>query len=473
MDTLQTTQTLFKGKKQMMRIIFFSFLLLSSTLQADEAINRWIPRLALENINEGWGIGVGGRIESPILKETTAFGDTVPLMSYHNPKFYLFGSSLGFHAIEKDDFKMDLIGQYRFDGYKNDDSVYLNGLKERKNTFDAGISLSYLQNWGELRFDALADTLGRHKGYELTASYSKQFKTDDFTFEPYLQGTYQSKNLVDYYYGVHPDEIKGDRPLYEPKAAFNPQLGLNVRYQLTQNALLLANFAATSLGNEIKNSPLIKEKTQFSGFLGYHYNFGGYKQNSSNLGLKENTGKWYFRMIGGLGTDTKLNEIIRGKINTHPDKMAIAGFDVGKAIVEDFQGLPIDFVWKAGFLRHFEKNHQDDFNQYNLALKAYYKFDLPVKTRIGIAQGLSYADKVPYLEISDAKDKPDEVSRWLLHLDVSIDANLGDIFNSKTVDNCFLGFAISHRSGVFGSVELFNRIYGGSNYNSLYLECVR
>lgn len=454
------------------KLVVFT-LMLPSTLQATEAVNRWIPRLALENINEGWGIGVGGRIESPILKETTAFGDTVPLMSYHNPKFYLFGSSLGFHAINESDFKLDLIGQYRFDGYKNDDSVYLNGLKGRKNTFDAGISLNYLQNWGELRFDALADTLGRHKGYELTASYSKQFKLNDFMFEPYLQGTYQSKKLVDYYYGVHSDEVLSDRPLYEPKGSFNPQLGLNVRYQLTQNSLLLANFAATSLGNEIKNSPLLKEKTQFSGFLGYHYNFGGYKQNSSNLGLKENTGKWYFRMIGGLGTDTKLNEIIRGKLNTHPDKMAIAGFDVGKAIIEDFQGLPIDFVWKLGYLRHFEKKGREDFNQYNLALKAYYKFDLPVKTRVGIAQGLSYADKIPYLEVSDAKDKPDEVSHWLLHLDVSIDANLGDIFNSKTVDNCFLGFAISHRSGVFGSVELFNRVYGGSNYNSLYLECVR
>jgi outer membrane protein len=146
---------------------------------------------------------------------------------------------------------------------------------------------------------------------------------------------------------------------------------------------------------------------------------------------------------------------------------------MGKAIVEDFQGLPIDFVWKLGYLRHFEKKGREDFNQYNLALKAYYKFDLPVKTRVGIAQGLSYADKIPYLEVSDAKDKPDEVSHWLLHLDVSIDANLGDIFNSKTVDNCFLGFAVSHRSGVFGSVELFNRVYGGSNYNSLYLECVR
>jgi outer membrane protein len=454
------------------KLVVFT-LMLPSALQATEAVNRWIPRLALENINEGWGIGVGGRIESPILKETTAFGDTVPLMSYHNPKFYLFGSSLGFHAINESDFKLDLIGQYRFDGYKNDDSIYLNGLKGRKNTFDAGISLNYLQNWGELRFDALADTLGRHKGYELTASYSKQFKTGDLTFEPYLQGTYQSKNLVDYYFGVHADETKINRPLYEAKAAFNPQLGLNVRYQLTQNSLLLANFAATSLSSEIKNSPLIKEKNQFSGFLGYHYNFGGYKQNSSNLGLKENTGKWYFRMIGGLGTDTKLNEIIRGKLNTHPDKMAIAGFDVGKAIVEDFQGLPIDFVWKLGYLRHFEKKGREDFNQYNLALKAYYKFDLPVKTRVGIAQGLSYADKIPYLEVSDAKDKPDEVSHWLLHLDVSIDANLGDIFNSKTVDNCFLGFAVSHRSGVFGSVELFNRVYGGSNYNSLYLECVR
>jgi outer membrane protein len=68
---------------------------------------------------------------------------------------------------------------------------------------------------------------------------------------------------------------------------------------------------------------------------------------------------------------------------------------------------------------------------------------------------------------------PDETSHWLLHLDVSIDANLGDIFNSKTVDNCFLGFAVSHRSGIFGSVEIFNRVHGGSNYNSLYLECVR
>jgi len=456
------------------KLSFFSLtLMISPTLQATEAVNRWIPRLALENIQEGWGIGAGGRIESPILKETTPFGDNLPLVSYHNPKFYLFGSSLGFHALKEKDFSIDLIGQYRFEGYKNDDSAYLNDLKGRRNTFDAGVSLNYLQNWGELRFDALADTLNRHKGYEFTTSYSKRFQMGDFTFEPYLQGTYQSKKLTDYYYGVHLDEIKADRPFYEPKAGFNSQLGFNVRYQLTQNSLLLANFAATALSNEIQNSPLIKEKTQLSGFLGYHYNFGAYKQNSPTLGLKENTGKWYFRMIGGLGTDTKLNEIIRGKINTHPDKMAILGFDIGKALIEDFHDLPIDFVWKAGFLRHFEKDHQVDFNQYNLALKAYYKLDLPIKTRLGIAQGLSYAEKVPYLELSDAKDKPDEVSHWLLHLDVSIDANLGDIFQSKSMDNCFLGFAISHRSGVFGSVELFNRIYGGSNYNSLYIECVR
>jgi len=35
-----------------------------------------------------------------------------------------------------------------------------------------------------------------------------------------------------------------------------------------------------------------------------------------------------------------------------------------------------------------------------------------------------------------------------------------------------LGFAVSHRSGVFSSVDMFGNVSGGSNFNTLYIEYV-
>jgi outer membrane protein len=58
----------------------------------------------------------------------------------------------------------------------------------------------------------------------------------------------------------------------------------------------------------------------------------------------------------------------------------------------------------------------------------------------------------------------------LLYLDPSVDVNLGDLLRAKSLRETYLGMGVSHRSGVFGSAQLFNNVDGGSNFIYAYLE---
>ena len=46
--------------------------------------------------------------------------------------------------------------------------------------------------------------------------------------------------------------------------------------------------------------------------------------------------------------------------------------------------------------------------------------------------------------------------------------NIGKVFDYKPLKNTYLGYAIKHRSGIFGLIN--NVSHGGSNYNTLYIE---
>ena len=55
--------------------------------------------------------------------------------------------------------------------------------------------------------------------------------------------------------------------------------------------------------------------------------------------------------------------------------------------------------------------------------------------------------------------------------DYSIDFNLGDAFNKRSWKKCYSGFAIHHRSGIFANADMYGNVDGGSNFNTLYIEC--
>ena len=141
----------------------------------------------------------------------------------------------------------------------------------------------------------------------------------------------------------------------------------------------------------------------------------------------------------------------------------------GYRFVEDFFDLPIDFTANGGVSYFDENGHQDNFLEATLYLKMFIKFNfLSQQFRYGIAEGISYAGKVPWVESDEARIEGDNTSEFLNYMEMTFDFDVGKLIRVKDMEGLYLGYLIKHRSGAkgtFGGV-----MEGGSNYNCIYLE---
>ena len=149
----------------------------------------------------------------------------------------------------------------------------------------------------------------------------------------------------------------------------------------------------------------------------------------------------------------------------------VVGVQVGKPFVEKLNGWPLDVVGYVGLTYHDERGLQPNGAQLDVFMKGFY-YGFPwsdrVKTRLGLGIGLSAAQRVPYTEVLSQTGKT--TSRMLSYLDPTIDVNVGDVFGAKSLKDTFVGFGVSHRSGVFGASRLLGNVSGGSNYIYTYVE---
>ena len=155
------------------------------------------------------------------------------------------------------------------------------------------------------------------------------------------------------------------------------------------------------------------------------------------------------------------------------DRTSIAGVELGRPLLEGANGWPLDFVGYVGVIHHDERGLQPDSWQVDGQIKAlYYGFPWRerVKTRLGFGTGISYAQRVPFVEQRDQLRRGRSTSKLLNYLDPSIDVNVGDIARSRALRDTFFGFGASHRSGIFGRSQLVGNVNGGSNYIYTYLE---
>ena len=186
--------------------------------------------------------------------------------------------------------------------------------------------------------------------------------------------------------------------------------------------------------------------------------------------------KWSFRVAGGLNAEASLLGIIPGgDFTVSPERTGVVSLEVGKLLDERFQGWPVDVYVKGAYMRYLENGIQPNGNGVALYIKGFY-YGFPwsqyVNTRFGFGQGLSWVDQIPALEQRDLEKKNPNTSRLLCYLDVSIDFSIGDLIRYKPLKDTYLGFAVIHRSGIFGTADIFGGVDGGSNYNSVYIETV-
>lgn len=421
------------------------------------------------------GLGFAVRAEqSPYAGGGTRY-DLLPLYLYEGKRVFLHGSRAGLKLFDDETQRVDLFLDQRFEGYADDRlPPSLAGMAERGSGLDAGVSYRYRQPWGTLQAEYLQDVSRFSRGSEVRLSYSYDWRSGRLVLRPSLTVSARDARLNNYYYGVRSGEATATRPAYEPGSGINTTLGLYGTYELSEGWRLLGGITRTMLDGKVKASPIIGRAAQTGVFIGAAYDFGTYKGQWA-----QETSPTYLKVLYGKSTEDgcHLAKIITltcastAKVNS----TRIAGVQIGKPFIEQLNGWPLDIVGYLGVLQHDDRGLARNGLQLDAFMKAYY-YGFPwsdkVKTRLGLGVGVSLAQRVPYAESSSQAARGRQTSRLLNYLDPSIDFSVGDLLGSRALKDTYLGFGVSHRSGIFGASRLLGNVNGGSNYLYTYIETV-
>jgi outer membrane protein len=82
-----------------------------------------------------------------------------------------------------------------------------------------------------------------------------------------------SLGLVDYYYGVRPDEALPDRPAYEGEAMITTRASLSLLWRASPRIAVLALVRADRVDDDVQNSPIVDERRAVFGMAGFAYRF--------------------------------------------------------------------------------------------------------------------------------------------------------------------------------------------------------
>ena len=417
------------------------------------------------------GIGAVLRTEQPLYRGDKWRSDVLPLYLYEGDYAYLHSYRIGLKFATGPGQRVDLFLSRRLEGFPFQDvPASLAGMTMRDTGADIGVSYGQRFDWGRVFGEYLHDSSGASSGSELRAGYSYERRSGRAQLVPYFMLAARDAKLNAYYYGVLPSESTPSRPAYEPGSGVNGTLGLNARYDLTNHWHFLAGISATRWAGTVRRSPIVEDRLQLAVFGGFAYEFA---PSTPKPGWDH--APLIFKVFHGESSDCNLMRIMALSCTTTGtiDKSRVDSIEIGRPFAEEPHGWPVSIVGYLGLLRHEERGLQPDFWQVNIYLKAFYwgfPWSERVRTRIGFGAGLSQAQSVPYAEARDQARRGGNSTKLIQYLDPTIDASIGDIFGHRAWRETYVGLGVSHRSGVFKAIRLFDNAYGGSNYIYTYVE---
>ena len=449
------------------------------TLTSADALAQQLFRTGIEKYppgTPGLGMGVLAGTDNYIGEDME--WDQIPLFLYEGERVFAQGNNLGFRLIRTDDIEFAPLVRGRVQVIDPTEVPELSGIYERQSTIEAGATASFRTSIGEVQLTHVTDVLGRHSGVESDLTYRLPFRGERFTLTPWISVIWQDASLTNYYYGVTDAESNDQRPAYSPTAARNLVYGVNASYSLGKRGLLFANIGVENLDATIADSPIVESDTNVRGFIGASWIVGGddpARMTPSDSGdgppLWSWRVHWAYQMkhnifplpFGGAITPSRVVP------ETTPTQL---GITLSRLLRTSDR---FDLLARGSVFRHREEPFQDDFWSYNAGmtgiLKSYSNKTNEVMFRWGAGVGLSYVEAIPGQEVQFLVNYSKDFSKVLLYLEVQWDFALNRLIKSDMLDGCFLGFMITHRSGVFGGSTVTGGVKGGADWGGIHLEC--
>lgn len=154
------------------------------------------------------------------------------------------------------------------------DNDVLSNLKKRDDATDLALLWTHNTSLVDFTGGVVFDVSDTHQGYEALLGLSKQYVTQKFgIFKPAATISYQSEDLVDYYYGVSTAEADAKIAAYEGDASVNAQLSFTHIYPINDNWHTATVVSYDYLGSGISDSPIVERDNYWTGALALFYKF--------------------------------------------------------------------------------------------------------------------------------------------------------------------------------------------------------
>ena len=177
--------------------------------------------------------------------------------------------------------------------------------------------------------------------------------------------------------------------------------------------------------------------------------------------------EYSLRFATGRASINDLGEILAGSLGSHPKDLSVYALDGGYLLKKEIFDWPL-YIFIKGGLSYFDEDTFSDTYELVFYAKAYLNLDFfSNRVRLGAAEGISYTGHILETEYYEAIEDEEPYAKFLNYLDLSVDFDFGKLIRYKPMYETYIGYALKHRSGVFGT---FSGVHGGSNYNTLYLE---
>ncbi|CZF82031.1 MipA/OmpV family protein [Grimontia marina] len=414
-----------------------------------------VEKLRLKR-SENWGLAA--TIRSAGIPYADSGSDIVssfvPMMFYEDEAFFIDGTEGGLRLWEEDEWRLNTILRMRFIDLP---TAVQNDIGGDSGDFGLQLKRQWDENW-YTNLDVLSDKSGRFHG---VATLGKQIEGECFDLNASISARYKDANFNSYYYGLSEFTERGT----DLGAGIDFKAGVKGRYHVYSNLYLVGAAYATYFDENVRHSPTINSEWQGEVYAGF-----GFFNDNRRFGERELSTRPYWRVAFGWATPSNIGDILTGSTEKDPHDNKLTSLFYGHPLSDDLFGIPMDIYLTPGVVWHWKSDVQASSPEYIMAIKAYYTVEWPTTWRLGIAEGLSYINNITHIERSEMERKGYEPSHLLNYFDISLDVNIGDLVNKKSLKNMWLGYSIHHRSAIFEKASQFGRIKGGSNYNTIYLQ---
>ena len=203
-----------------------------------------------------------------------------PLIRYDHENFFvdgLYGNEAigGWRFWRERDVTVSAVGRLNTAGYDSGDSINLIFMEDREWAFEVGVEAEWKPTQFGLRGQVLADVTGEHEGQEARAEITWEGASSGWTAEYAAGVMWQSEDMVEYYFGVAPNEaIPMFRPAYLPDAEISARGAGTLTYDLLWPITIVLHAEYRWFGDEIDDSPIVSNRGQWTLGGGIAYRFG-------------------------------------------------------------------------------------------------------------------------------------------------------------------------------------------------------